>query len=191
MPNWTFRPCWPRLALSLGLIALTGCASYGLRPQAAGNPVFVRAQNDEFVWEKTVDVLHDYLFEIERENRQDGVIETRYKTGAGVLEPWHADSAGAASRLESTLQSIRRKAYVSVTPAQGGYFVTVEAFKELEDVTGAANFAGGATFQENVPLQRDLTAVVGQASPSGWIPKGRDSALEASLLNSIQRAFPR
>lgn len=172
------------------LLAASGCATMpGYARVAPSNPVFVRAQNEEAAWERTVDVIHDYFFEIERENKLDGVIETRYKTGASIAEPWHRDSASLNARLESTLQSIRRKAYVSITPTQDGFFVSVEAFKELEDVTGAANFAGGATFLDNNPLQRDLSLVVGQATPSGWIPKGRDADLEASMLDSIQRAF--
>lgn len=179
--------------LIMGLMTVaTGCAGGPQQAsQQTGNPLFVRAQNEEDAWETTVDVVHDYLFEIERESRIDGVIETKFKTGAGVLEPWHRDSADGYSRWESTLQSIRRKAYISVTPAQGGYFVSVEAFKEIEDVAGAANFAGGATFQDHTPLQRDLDLVVGQSSPSGWIPRGRDAALERSMLQSIQNAFNR
>lgn len=155
------------------------------------NPLFVRANDGEFVWERTVDVAHDYLFEIERENKLDGMIETRYKTGAGVLEPWHPDTVGAANRLESSLQSIRRKAIFSVTPVDGGYLVGVQTIKELEDVAQAANSVGAATFLDNNPLQRDLNVVVGQATPSGWINQGRDPALEQALMKSLSTALTR
>lgn len=157
---------------------------------AVSNPVFVRANNPDEAWERTVDVVHDYLFEIERENKLGGVLETRYKTGSNCFEPWHRDSVGAANRAESTLQSIRRKAYLSLTPVEGGYLVGVEAHKELEDVANAAVFPGAATFQDNNSgLQRDLNPIVGQATPSGWISKGRDLQLEQSMLLSINRAF--
>jgi hypothetical protein len=64
--------------------------------------------------------------------------------------------------------------------------VSVEAFKELEDLPGrAANSASGATFQESEPLKRDLNLVVGQTAPSGWIFKGRDRALEHALLSDL------
>ena len=96
------------------------------RPPVA-NPVFVRANNSEEAWERAADVVHDYLFEIERENKLGGVMETRYKTGASVLEPWHPDSIGVTNRLQSTFQSIRRKAFVRFTPAPGGYFVGIGA----------------------------------------------------------------
>lgn len=174
---------------SLGTMALGGCATFSRRAPATTNPVVVRASDGELVWERTVDVIHTYLFEIERENRLDGIIETRYKTGASVMEPWHPDSVGAANRWESTLQSIRRKAFVSITPIQSGFLIGVEAVKELEDVPRAANSPGAATFLDNNPLQRDLNVVVGQATPSGWIPRGRDPELEQAMLQSIANAF--
>ncbi len=163
-----------------------------LQNTTAGNPFFVPANDHEAVWERAVDVLHDYQFQIARENKLDGIIETDYKTGSGLLEPWHRDSVGFDNRLESSLQSIRRRAFVSITPTQGGYLVGVEAFKELEDVVGlAANSAGGATFQESAPLERDLNLVVGQSAPSGWIPQGRDPQLEQDMSQRLRRAFSR
>jgi len=180
------------LLLLLGLLGSTGgCAT--ARPPASSNPVFVRANNPDFVWDRTVDVVHDY-FEIARENRsagsQPGVIETSYKVGGSVLEPWHQDSQGLESRLESTLQSIRRRAIVSVTPAEGGYLIGVEVVKELEDVPGATNAASSATFQQTNPLRRDLDLVVGQSAPQGWILLGRDELLESEMLGRLQGAFP-
>lgn len=189
------RVTWHHLQLRVAFAStivvglLSGCATMSGQAQVVSNPVFVRANNSDEAWERTVDVVHDYLFEIERENKLGGVLETRYKTGANLLEPWHRDSVGVANRAESTLQSIRRKAFLSVTPVDGGFMVGVEAHKELEDVARAANSAGAATFLDNSPLQRDLNPVVGQATPSGWIPKGRDMALEQSMLTSINRAF--
>jgi hypothetical protein len=162
------------------------------RPALVSNPVFIPANNQEAVWERTVDVLHQYQFPVKRENKLDGVIETDYKVGAGVLEPWHRDAVGLESQLEGSLQSVRRRLSVSVTPESGGYWVGVEAFKELEDHAGrASNSAGGATFQNHTPLQRDLSLVVGQSAPSGWIALGRDPGLEQSLLRELQTTCSR
>jgi hypothetical protein len=181
--------------LLMGLCGpLSGCAFS--RPQTvAGNPIFIAAQNDDAVWERAVDVVHDY-FDLARENRitgsQPGVIETRYKVGSSLLEPWNRDSHGLENRTESTLQSIRRKAVISITPAQGGYFVAVEVFKEIEDQPGIVNnTAGAATFHQASPLRRDLDQVVGQSAPSGWVSRGRDEALEAEMLRRLQMACMR
>jgi len=182
------------ILILLGLCgSLSGCVFS--RPMVAGNPVFVPAGNEDAAWERTVDVVHDY-FDIARENRmigsQPGVIETRYRIGASLLEPWHRDSYGLENRLESSLQSIRRKAIISVTPAQGGYLVGIEVFKEIEDLPGVANnTAGGATFSQTSPIRRDLDLVTGQSSPSGWIALGRDEALENEMLRQMQRGCSR
>jgi len=169
-----------------------GCASR--RTALVSNPIFVSANNEEAVWERTVDVLHSYQFRIARENKLNGIIETDYKVGSGLLEPWHRDSRGFVNRLESSLQSIRRRVFISITPAPsaGGMLIGVEAFKELENIVVlTTNTAGAATFQDNKPLQRDLNLVVGEATPYGWIPMGRDVVLENDIVRSLQANFQR
>ena len=175
------------------LLAAVGCAApQSLTSQPMSNPFQVAANNQESVWERAVDFMHEYGFPIVRENKFDGIIETGYKVGAGVLEPWHRDAVGAENRWEGTLQSIRRRAFVSITPIENGYLVGVQVFKELEDLPGmAANSAGEATFQESEPLRRDLNSVVGQSTPSGWIPQGRDFAVEQDMLRRMQPALSR
>ncbi len=179
------------LFLCLLLVLVTGCAGLRARTSAQEavpvvNPVFIAHQDQEYVWERVVDVVHDY-FEIARENRLDGVIETKPLVAAGILEPWHRDSVGLNNRLEGSLQSIRRRGFINVLPAEGGgYLVSVEIFKEQEDVlTTPDKSAGNSTFQENRPLQRDLSLVVGDAAPEGWIALGHDQALEARMLRQI------
>ncbi len=179
----------------LCLCGLTSGCAFGRPPAVAGNPIFVPASNEDQLWERTVDVVHDY-FDIARESRmvgsQPGVIETRYKVGSGILEPWQRDSYGLENRFESTVQSMRRMARISVTPAQGGYLVGIEVYKEIEDLPGVAyNTAGGATFPMSNPLRRDLDLVTGQSSPSGWVSRGRDEVLEAEMLRRMQWAYMR
>jgi hypothetical protein len=185
----------PLIALMLLGLCLSGSGCAMNRPVITGNPVFVPVQNEDLAWERTVDVIHDY-FDIARENRilgsQPGIIETTYKIGASVLEPWHRDSHGLDNRLESTLQSIRRKAIISLIPAEGGYLVSVEVFKEIEDLPGAVNTTvGAATFHQEAPLRRDLDLVNSQSSASGWVPLGRDTVLEDDMLRRVQAAFSR
>lgn len=180
----------PRLLTALWLLSLTGCAS--MVPMTTSNPMFVPASNHEQLWERTVDVLHAYQFPVERENKLDGVIATAYKPGASILEPWHPDSVTGVDRLESTFQSIRRKATVSMTPVDGGYLVGVTVDKEIEDPDRLIiNSQGYATFPQAEPLRRDLDAVVGPTTPEGWYSLGRDANLEQSLLQSLQAAYGR
>lgn len=201
MSKVCFRPGaigrWSRCSLCFAALAWSGCALMpGGRPGAvaAANPLPVQAGNEEVLWERTIDVLHQYHFRIERENRVARVIETEPRVGSGWLEPWHRDSVGVGNRLESSLQSIRRRVVVTMIPAEspGQFFVSVQALKEREDLQGlAANSPGAATFLESRPLDRDLDPVVGQSTPSDWIPLGRDLALEQSLVASLQAAYTR
>jgi len=159
------------------------------------NPLLLTAGSEDVAWERMIDVLHGFLFEIERENRQARTIETKYKVGSGLLEPWHKESVGWNNRLESTLQSLRRKVIVTLSKAsrgsQNSYVVQVVALKEIEDLDAiAANSPGGATFQESTPLSRDLNQTLGQSRPSGWIPRGRDFALEQAILRRLQKLSP-
>lgn len=170
-----------------------GCAGFPQTPPVTTPPapLFVSGLSDEEVWERVIDVLHDYPFAIARENKLNGVIETEYKVGANLLEPWHRDSVGLWNRLESGLQPIRRKVFVTITPSNNGFGLAVRAEKEISDrPQRSANTPGGATFQDNLPLRRDLDAVVGERPQSaGWVSRGRDFALEHDLTQRLQAAF--
>ena len=160
--------------------------------QPIAGPLYVATTNEELVWERAVDVLHDFNFQIERENRLGKVIKTEPKVGASLFEPWHKDAVGFNSRLEGTLQSVRRTVQISMQlDDQGtGYVVSVAAYKEREDLPGiAANSPGAATFEESQPLSRDLNPVVGQTAPSNWIPAGRDPLLEQAILAKLQQVY--
>jgi hypothetical protein len=156
-------------------------------PEYMQNPVFVPAADYDVVWENAVDVMHSLQLPIERESKLDGIIETDYKVGAGLLEPWHQDAVSMTDRLEGSFQSIRRRAVMSITPTQGGFLVGVEVIKELENPGKLIiNSPGHSTFQENTPLQRDLNVVIGPSTPDGWIQQGRDPGLEQSILARLQ-----
>lgn len=173
-------------------VLCTGCASGGFQaaPSAPSNPIQISGTNQDVVWERVVDTIHNYKFAIARENKLDGRIETDYKVGSNLLEPWHGDSVGFDNRLESSLQSIRRRVFVSVTPVEGGYLLGVEAFKEIEDVpTQTSSAPGGATFQQDLSLRRDLNLIKQRSDTPGWLPLGRDPALEQDILDSLQVAF--
>lgn len=178
------------------LLLVSGCSgmqvrgsAWSLNPPPPGNPLFVAVNEEDVVWERTVDVVHCY-FDIGRENRLDGIIETRPKTGASLLEPWHKETVGFRNRLESTFQSIRRRGFIHLTRSEGGFLIGVEVYKELEDVPNSGMVgAGAATFQQNDPLQRDLSLVVGQSVTPGWIVTGRDPEAERRILESIQSEF--
>ncbi|GAB4140419.1 MAG: hypothetical protein Kow0040_28800 [Thermogutta sp.] len=161
------------------------------------NPVFVQARDPLILWENLVDVVDNY-FEIASESPvrdfggvvTEGRLETRPKIGATLLEPWHRDSADRYSRLEATLQTVRRRAEIRVSPRDGGYWISVQVFKELEDLampSGAT--ASSATFRNDSSLNR-VESPIGEAEThAGWIPLGRDTALEQRIVEEIGGRF--
>jgi hypothetical protein len=188
------------------LLVLAGCGDLGswTTPPSPSqllvydNPLRIPIANHEVVWEGVVDVISDY-FRIDQEEPvrllgstlTEGRIDTYPTMGATFLEPWSGDSANSYERLEATLQSIRRRAVVRVVPAQdGGFWVDVAVFKELENLKQPEHStAGAATF----PLETTHARVVNpeQLAPldSYWIPQGRDLALEQKILGELQYRF--
>jgi hypothetical protein len=90
--------------------------------------------------------------------------------------------------LESTLQTIRRRAFVLVQPApQGGFSITVEVYKELEHLSQPifSTFAGG-TFISSLEPVKEQVVTSDAAAPAGWISVGRDAMLEAKIIDDLR-----
>ena len=179
-----------RFAVAIGLIACAGCSSgpytyapvgpAGTPPRQSdlppvvlryANPSLAPIADHERVWRAVVDVTDDY-FRIDREEPvrvygnmvTEGRIETFPETGATLLEPWRKDAADSYERLEGTLQSIRRRAALKVTPAGSGFLVEINVFKELEDVPRPEHAtAGAATLRYDTSMTRIVNPVGEQA----------------------------
>jgi hypothetical protein len=173
---------------ALAALAQGGCASLTLANICTPNPLVVPSSDYEAIWKQSVAVVDDY-FDIASENRLAGRIETQPKVSATIFEPWYGDSVGFDQRMESTLQTIRRHAIVSITPApEGGYAVKVEVYKELEDLAKPDRQVGGrAVFNSDFPVNRTREIVGPVPLPLQWIPRGRDSKLEQVILERIRR----
>lgn len=174
-----------------------GCHAFRAAPPFYENPTLAPPVDHDLLWDNVVDVVDDY-FQIDTEQRIRrvgdtyvmGRLETFPEVGATLLEPWRRDSVGKYERLESTLQSIRRKAIVQVVPVGEGFLVDVTVFKELEDVERPEHAtAGGATFRYDDSILRFDEPVGGQPTNVGWIPQGRDTMLEQRILAELQERF--
>lgn len=162
-------------------------------PPVYANPLLLASTDYERGWETVVDVIDDE-FRIEREMPirrmgdvwTEGRLETYPLVGSTLLEPWRQDAANWEEKLEGTLQSVRRRAIVRLIPAQAGQWVEVVVFKELEDTRPIQSPAGSATFRYDTSLTRIEPPVTEQPTNVGWIPLGRDTALEQHLLGKIQ-----
>jgi len=165
-------------------------------PQAAGlqNPMLVPVTDRDLLWDQVIDALDDY-FVIQREERVrqvgevllEGRIETFPVGGATLLEPWRKDSTHGPERLQSTLQSIRRRAVVRVTPTGGGYLIDLAVYKELEDMASPQHASvGQARVRHETTLNRNEEEPGADAFTLGWIALGRDASLEQRILQEIR-----
>ena len=161
------------------------------------NPMFVASNNHDYVWDRIVDAVDDY-FDIEREDPvreygnlssevTEGRIDTHPRIAQTYLEPWYQDSVTQEELLQSTCQTVRRRATVRVVPENNGYMIFVSVYKELEDLARplGAN-TGAASFTYNNPINT-ITNIGSDAPTSyGWMPMGRDTALEQRILLKIR-----
>ncbi|MEX0678054.1 MAG: hypothetical protein WD063_13315 [Pirellulales bacterium] len=204
------RLALPICALGVCSLALLGCQAwqparytppeFGFGPPLVSpesNPLLVTSMDRDFVWEQVVDVVDDY-FRIEHEERvrlvgdllTEGVLQTYPRTASTIFEPWNQDSVTPYERWQATLQSMRRRAIVRVIPAEGGFLVDVQVYKELEDVprpeSGAVSLANAETLRNDDALVRLTNPLGGQEPTVGWLALGRDTALEQVILAGIQ-----
>ncbi len=190
------RTLWTAtLALTLG-----GCASGPLqenplllRPDrlaARQTPVFLPLGPESYgmVYEKVFDILSDY-FEIDQHSRYDGVITTLPRIAPGIGQPWKPGSPDVYQRLLASFQSIRYRAIAQIQAEEnGGYFIDVKVFKELEDLPSPSRDVerrSMAAFRSDVPLERQYEIVDATTFEGNWIPVGREYTLEQVILERI------
>jgi len=171
------------------------------------NAAVIPPLDAEVVWQQMVDVTDDF-FKVQAEQRvvfsngvpAEGRIDTYPQTAATLLEPWRGDSVGFRERLESTLQSIRRRATLRLIPDPAGWRIETVVLKELENMPRPMTATtGGATFRNDDSLYRygtplptlgqqvgDQPRPVANPTPNlGWIPLGRDPLLEQKMLSRV------
>jgi hypothetical protein len=155
-------------------------------PLVADNPVYVPVGAYALVFQKVLDVIVDY-FPIAYASRPSGTIETLPVVAPGLEQPWKPGSPDLYQRTLAFFQSIRHRAIVHITVADdGGFFVDVKVFKELEDLPNPARYTGGAaTFITRPTVERQYEVISGGQYEPNWIPIGRDCQLEQVILSRI------
>ena len=182
-----------------GLLAV-GCGLSGplfdnpilVRPAAAGpmsNPTLIElgttGEAYRKIIEKTIDVLTDYRWPIAEINPYAGLIRTHPTIAPGYEQWFKPGSPDSNKRLLATLQSIRQYAVVKIDVARdGGYWVDVKVFVELEDVDRPIRAtAGAAAFRsDDQTVDHQFEVIDPVPISSGWIPLGEDEALEQEIL---------
>lgn len=198
-PPRSHRRILASLALLCAVALAGGCGRLLYRltsppPQVfVPNPAMLPAVDPEFVWSQVIDVVDDYFRIVREQPLQassqaviEGRVDTAYRTGSSIFEPWRKDSTKGFERLQSTLQSIRRRATVTVRPESGGYAVMVQVDKEIEDVDRAQfSSEAVASVRHDGSIVRTSESLEDQPITLGWISLGRDVTLEQRILQDI------
>lgn len=161
-------------------------------PQAIAfeNPVFLAQGPDGYpaVFDTVGRAVQAY-FPIARSNIYAGTIESEPVITAGFWDGFKYSWYSTAQLWEASLQTIRRRVIVTITPAEsGGYFVELQVLKELEDLPRPRHAnAGGSTFRYEAPFERIYDVVDTTYVTRGWIPLGRDREMEQLILCRIKQ----
>ncbi len=159
---------------------------------AVENPVWIPPGPVAYgkVFDKVLDIVDDY-FEIRYANRYDGHIDTFPRMAPGFEQFWKPGSPDCYQRLEATLQIIRHRGEVVIEPAEdGGFFVRVTIYKELEDLPRPTRAtAGAAAFRSDPTVERQFEVIDPTVFESNWIPLGRDTEMEQLMLQRIKKCM--
>lgn len=157
------------------------------------NPAHIGDVDPDLLWRQVVDAVDDY-FRIDKEqpvrrdnmNWLEGSLTTYPLVSGTSFEPWRNDASRGFERLQSTFQTIRRKATVRIIPEMTGYLVDIQVMKEQEDVDQSQFSTAGASAQRHdgtiVRHENQLRQV---PITLGWYEIGRDRDLERRLMESI------
>jgi hypothetical protein len=156
------------------------------------SPVWVAMADSSYaqVFERVLDVVGD-TFEISYANRYEGTVESYPRVAPGLEQPWKTGSPSCYERLYATLQSVRHRAVVNIQRAEdGGFFIDVKVYRELEDLARPIRAAAGAaSFRNDPTVERQYEVIDDSFFESNWIPNGRDYAFEQCLLRQITRCM--
>src|SRR5438128_4177345 len=157
------------------------------------NPVFIPLGPTSYgqVFENCLQVLGDYGFELREQNRYGGHIETMPRVSPGLALFLKPGSPDLRDRLLSTLQTYRHRVEIDIQPAEnGGFFVKVTAYKELEDLPRPVRASvGAAIFRNENNVERQFEVIDPTLFDQAWIFRGRDSALEQELIRRLKRCM--
>jgi len=183
-PNRALTALLSCLCLAM-LIGLSACQ----RP-AASEGITTAALADETeldsLWDTTLAVLRKHDFEPDRQDRANGVIETKPITSKQWHEPWRQDVADRYSLLQASLHTTQRRVTVRFVRDTGWSIeVQVDVYRLTtpeSQITSASSVLHA--FTGALPTTEGRTTKNGQ-SPERWVHLGRDDAMENRLLNRI------
>jgi hypothetical protein len=191
-----FRDFKYRGSLMNSKILVTGLCFYAVFVSGCGKersvpvePVCTTTEQVGAVVATAEDVLVKMNFVIDKADAKQGYVRTQPLTGAQSFEFWRKDTVGSFNKAEANLQTVRRTVEINVGEKNGQVCadcsVTVERMSLPEREAALARRAAGAFGGSRSALQR-LNLNAEQQEQVTWMPLGRDSLLEAEILNRLK-----
>ncbi|HMO36643.1 MAG TPA: hypothetical protein PKA06_11425 [Gemmatales bacterium] len=155
------------------------------------NPLFVPQGHDPQQYQRVYDTVYDICqtyFDIANSNMYAGEITGVPRLSAGIFDWFRYEYYDGYEIWQSTVQSIRRRLQVQITPAEvGGYFVLVRIQKELEDPGQLVNVYNQRRLRPDDPIDAQNSAAPSGRNPvSQWIDIGRDTRLETLIISKLK-----
>ncbi len=183
------------LIILASLFAMSGCAQH-TTPVGPVKELSADEKDFEAVWLASLQVLREYYFPIDHQDRRAGMILTEPIIGKAMGEFWRGDAATMADLAESSVQTIYRQAAVTISenPPGSGTFtaaVEVQAYRSNREVAGLTSASEAfAMFQRAGSSMREPTEADETSELAGRevTELGRDEALEAKIASDIAEA---
>lgn len=178
-------------SLVLMLLMFAGCtANKALDYESKATVTPVSSNNFDQLWNASLDSLHEYHFEIDRQDRRAGIITTKPMTSSQFFEPWRNELKSADAVAESSLATVRRTATIEITRQGGQYSALPSVRVERLSLRGrrTTNSAQYTTAFRASPERGTKESDRGIKLPDQyWYDIGYDSALASSVSRQIAR----
>jgi hypothetical protein len=172
----------------LGLAALAGCT--GPRaPQAAAQPLCLSSMDGYRAFDAALAVLGQMDFTIDKADPNTGIIRTNPLPAAQFFEVWRSDNVTLRDQAEANLNSLRRIAWVTITPRAAD--VCVDCLVRVQRLNVPTQVVTGSatayrTLSESTVYAQSLRLSPEQQRAMEWMDLGTDAPLAARILARIE-----
>ncbi len=192
-----------------GLLTSVGACVWHTEPLQPQKSMTPAERNFDNLWQASQYVLKKYHFTLDIQDRRTGLISTEPILGKQFFEFWRHDSSTGRDTSESTLQTIYRTAFVTISPKamdQQSYKPTVVVTVDRSDMGRTSMVAisdiyrmqfGERVVRQGLDERKDRVRAkriqeairTGQKErpilAEGFKPLGRDEKLEKKLHDEI------
>ena len=167
-------------------VLLVGCGGQ----KAVEQPACIEAIGKDKLMQATEKTLLSMGFAIEKYDVENGVIRTRPLRGGQFFELWRRDNASGFDAAESNVQSIQRTVELTFAADQTRMCMNCSATVQrlsLPDEPIQGYLGAPALHTDSDKGTQRLDVDEKRLDKMRWVDLGRDTALEAKILNQVHR----